>query len=118
MKYSILHKIIIANSLPRLHISSVSKDLAILLFLVGTGEPFDMGKIIYQVIVSNAEFEHAYGVLPFSFLIFEILQLQNNIIEKDEVLKTPRKPIRISYKVFVGNYAKDVAKEIEEVVPT
>ena len=44
MKYSILHKIAIANWLLRLHISSVSKDIVILLFLVGTSEPFDMGK--------------------------------------------------------------------------
>ena len=65
MKYSILQKSEIANWFPRLHISYVSKDLDILMFLVSNGEPFDMGKVAYQVIVSNAESEHAYGVLPF-----------------------------------------------------
>ena len=34
-KYSILHNIAIANWLPRLHISSISKDLVILLYMVG-----------------------------------------------------------------------------------
>ena len=73
VKYSILHKIAIANWLPRLHISSVPKELSIQLFLVGTGQPFDIGKVIYQVIMNNAKFEHAYGVLPFPSLIFELL---------------------------------------------
>ena len=53
-KYSILHKIAIANWLPRLHVSTVSKDLAILLFAIGTGEEFDLTKVIFQVIISNA----------------------------------------------------------------
>ena len=77
-----------------------------------------MGKLIYQVIVKNIEFEHTNGVLPFSSLIFEILQLQKNILEKNEVLETPRKPIRISYKVFTGTHAKDVEEEGEKAVPT
>ena len=28
------------------------------------------------------------------------------------MLETPRKPIRISYKVFAGNHAKDVEEEV------
>ena len=41
-KYSILHKIAIANWLPRVHISSVSRDLFVLLFVIGIGKEFDM----------------------------------------------------------------------------
>ena len=66
----------------------------------------------------NVEFEHAYCVLRFPSLIFEILQLQKNILEKDEVLKILRKPIRISYKVLVGNHAKDVEEKVEQATPT
>ena len=66
----------------------------------------------------NVESEHAYDVLPFPSLIFEILQLQNNILEKDEVLEIPRESIRISYKVFAGNHAKDVKKEVKKAAST
>ena len=59
-----------------------------------------MGKLIYQVIVSIAKFDHAYGVLLFTSLIYEILQLQKNVLEKDAVLEMLRKLIRIFYKVF------------------
>ena len=81
-KYSILHKIAIANWLPRLHISNVSKDLAVLLFAIGTGEDFDLAKVIFQVIKSNAESKNTVNVLPYPSLIFEILQLQKDIMEE------------------------------------
>ena len=68
---------------------SISKDFTVLLYLIGTREPFDLGKVIFQVIVSNAEFESISGVLPFPSLIFGILKLQKNILEKGEVLVVP-----------------------------
>ena len=81
-KYSIFHKIAIANWLPRLHISTVSRDLAILLFAIGTGKELDLAKVIFQVIKRNAESENTVNVLPYPSLIFEILQLQKNIMEE------------------------------------
>ena len=47
-KYSILHKIAITNWLPRLHLSSISKDLDVLLYVVGTGISFDMANVIFN----------------------------------------------------------------------
>ena len=55
MKYPIPHKIAIKKWLPRLYISLVSMDLVILPFLIDTKEPFDMEKLIFQVILSNAK---------------------------------------------------------------
>ena len=81
-KYSILYKIAIANWLPRLHVSTVSKDLALLLFTIGTGEEFDLAKVIFQVITSNAESENIVNVLPYPSLIFELLRLQKDIMEE------------------------------------
>ena len=48
-----------------------------------------MEKLIFQVIVSNVEFDHAYGVLLFSSLIYEVLQLQKNILKNDDVALDP-----------------------------
>ena len=39
-KYVILHKITVANWMPRLHITTINKDLAILLYAIGTDVPF------------------------------------------------------------------------------
>ena len=89
-KYSILHKIAITNWLPRLHISSISKDIIVFIFLIGISEPFNLEKVIFQVITSNAKSESTSGLLPFPFLIFKIVKLQKNILEKGEVLKVPR----------------------------
>ena len=74
-KYSILYKIVIVNWLPRVHISSILKDLVVLLFAVGIGEEFDLSKVIFQVIKRNVKTENTTSVLPYLLWIFEVLQL-------------------------------------------
>ena len=113
-KYSLLRKIAIANWLPRLHISTVSNDLAVLLFAIGTSEDFDLAKVIFQVIKSNAESENTVNVLPYPFLIFEILQLQKDIMEEGEVLEQPRHPIKISTKLYQGAHIPNVDTDLME----
>ena len=79
-----------------------------MLFAIGTGEEFDLAKVIFQVIKSNAEFENTVNVLSYPSLIFEILQLQKNIMEEGEVLKKPQNPIKISTKLYQGAYIPNV----------
>ena len=116
-KYSIFHKIAIANWLPRLHISTISKDLVILLFAISTGEEFDLAKVIFQVIKSNAESENTVNVLPYPSLIFEILQLQKDIMKKGEVMKQPWHPIKISTKLYQGAHIPNVDATLMEKDP-
>ena len=40
--------------------------------------------------------------------------LQKNILEQGEVIEVPRKPIRISYKVYTITHVKDVEGDEEE----
>ena len=103
--------------LPRLHISTVSKDLAILLFAIGTGEEFDLAKVIFQVITSNAESENIVNVLPYPSLIFELLRLQKDIMEEGEVLEQPRHLIKISTKLYQGAHIPDVDDNLMEENP-
>ena len=102
IKYSILHKIAIANWMPRLHIFSISKDLAVLLYVVGTDISFDMVNVIFQVIMSYAKTETTVGGLPFSSLIHELLTAQKEDLDVDDDLEVPRKPLKISTKVYIG----------------
>ena len=100
-KYAILHKIAIAKWMPRLHITTISKDLAVLLYAIGTDVPFDMANVIFQVIVSYAESKSTLGGLPFPSLFHEILSVQKErLVDKDD-LDMPRKPLSISTKVYI-----------------
>ena len=57
--------------------------------MVDSGEFFDMRKLMFEIIVHNAENEHAYGILPFLSLIFEVLMFLKNILKEYEILKVP-----------------------------
>ena len=73
VKYFALQKIALTNWLPSLHKTYVTKDMAILLFMIGTRETFDMQKLLFEVIVYNAEHETTYGIFSFPSLIYEVL---------------------------------------------
>ena len=105
VKYFVLHKITLSNWLPSLHKYYATKDMATLLFLIGTGEEFDMGKLLFEVIVHNAKHEHTYGILPLPSLIFEVLMLQKNILGDDEISEPIPAPLRVYQKLFEGKHA-------------
>ena len=110
VKYSALHKIALTNWLPSLHKTSVTKDMACLLYMIGTGEKFDMGKLLFEVIVYNAEQETTYGILPLPSLIYEVLMLQKNVLGDDEILEVLPPPLKVSHKLFEGKHVPDIKK--------
>ena len=100
VKYSILHKIALFNRLPSLHKTYVTEDMAILLFLISTCKDFDMGKLLFEVIIHNVEHENTYGILPLPSLIYEVLMLQKNILGEDEMLEPIPPPLKVSQKLY------------------
>ena len=70
-----------------------------------------MRKLIFEIIVHNAEYEYAYGILPFPSLIFNVLMLQKNILKEHEILKVPTAPLRIFNKLFKGKHTLDIQKK-------
>ena len=62
-----------------------------------------MGKLLFEVIVYNAEYETTYGILSLSSLIYEVLILQKNILGENELLETLPLPLKVSHKLFEGN---------------
>ena len=101
----------------RLHITTISKDLAVLLYAIGTDVPFDMANVVFQVIVSYVEFKSTLGGLPFSSLIHEILSVQKvGLADKDD-LDMARKPLSISTKVYTGAHVQDVGNEDADIDP-
>ena len=116
-KYVILHKITVANWMPRLHITTISKDLAVLLYAVGTNVPFDMANMVFQAIVGYAESKSTLGGLPFPFLIHEILNVQKEGFVDGDDLDMVRKPLSISTKVYTGTHVQDVGNEDADIDP-
>ena len=80
--------------LPNTHAMNVSRDLAFLFYSIGTDLSFDMGKHIFELIVSHAESETTNGKLPFPSLIFEVLSLQKTVKEDPEALESLPGPSR------------------------
>ena len=66
---------------------------------------------MFEIIVHNAEYEHAYGILSFSSLIFEVLMLQKNILEEHEILKVPTIHLQIFHKLFEDKHAPDIQEK-------
>ena len=110
VKYSAFHKIALTNWLPSLHKTSVTKDMACLLYMIGIGEKFDMGKMLFEVIVYNEEQETTYGILPLPSLIYEVLMLQKNILGEDEMMEVLPPLLKVSHKLFEGKHVPDVQR--------
>ena len=66
---------------------------------------------MFAIIVHNDEYEHAYGILPFSSLIFEVLMFQKNILEEHEILKVLTSHLRIFHKLFEDKHAPDIQEK-------
>ena len=75
---------------------------------------FDLGRVIFHVIAGNAETENASFIFPFPSLIFEILKLQKNVLHEGEALEAPRKPIRISSKLYTGLHYEDAENDDQQ----
>ena len=94
-----------------MHATGVKKPLAKLLFLIGTATPCDIGQLIYDQIVGNAEFLTTHPILPFFSLIFGILLKQQDVMKKDAMSKNSSGVIRISKKLHSGKHVDDVQGE-------
>ena len=70
-----------------------------------------MRKLMFEIIVHNAEYEHTYGILPFLSLIFEVLILQKNILEEYEILKVLTVHLQIFHKLFEDKQAQDIQEK-------
>ncbi|XP_024019818.1 uncharacterized protein LOC112091154 [Morus notabilis] len=111
LKYSALHKIAVENWLPTFHTTGVHKQLANVLYFIGTVVPFDVGLLIFEEIVSHAEVTSSKPALPFPSFVYGILMSQQNIRTPEDVLELPTKPIRISQKLRECKHVNDVQGE-------
>ena len=98
LKYNGLHKISLNNWLPTQHVTTLSRDFAILLFDIGTDALVHLGQIFFELIVSHRCGMNINQKLPFLALIFELLESQKSLEEPNEFLSTFIQPYVFRFK--------------------
>ncbi|XP_039115831.1 uncharacterized protein LOC120251358 [Dioscorea cayenensis subsp. rotundata] len=98
-KYNVLYRLGIQNWLPASHNSSIVKELALLLFAVGTGKKFNLGRLIFQNIVKEADCTSSSTSLGYPALLSQYLLQHGVQLRKGEAV-TAVKKLKISQKLF------------------
>ncbi|KAK6147809.1 hypothetical protein DH2020_018721 [Rehmannia glutinosa] len=71
--YGVLFKIDLSNWVPSSHSSSVTREQARVIYLIGKGLPLNFGQLVFDQVLRQAESSSASGVLPFPSTIYQIL---------------------------------------------
>ncbi|GAA0151308.1 hypothetical protein LIER_10053 [Lithospermum erythrorhizon] len=73
VKYVVLHKVGVANWIPTTHRTSVSESLGKVLYMIGTGASFDLGRVLFDQIVQHAQFHVVLNPIAYPSIIYSIL---------------------------------------------
>ena len=74
LKYNGLHKISLSNWFSTKYVTTLSCDFVTLSYDIGTGAPVHLGQIFFDLIVSHRCGMNMNQKLPFSALIFGLLE--------------------------------------------
>ncbi|XP_039120509.1 uncharacterized protein LOC120256908 [Dioscorea cayenensis subsp. rotundata] len=97
--YNILFRLGIQNWLPVPHNSSIVKELTLLLFAIGTGKKFNLGRLIFQNIVKEANYTSSSTSLGYPAMLSQYLLQHGVQLRKGEAV-TAVKKLKISQKLF------------------
>ncbi|XP_019181565.1 PREDICTED: uncharacterized protein LOC109176564 [Ipomoea nil] len=106
-KYVILHRIALHNWLPSAHFHTVGKQLAALLFRIGTKMSIDLGKWIFYHILILIHLREQKVTLPYPNLIYGILTSQGLVPMSSEII-TPSLLYTVDPRLLIGKYIRDV----------
>ena len=98
LKYSSLHKIAINNWGLITHCTTISKDIDILVFNIGSRVQVNLGQLIFCNIIDFKSGRKKNQKLPILSLIFGLLYGQKQMMESHEYLTTPMQPIQFKIK--------------------
>ncbi|XP_019186029.1 PREDICTED: uncharacterized protein LOC109180785 [Ipomoea nil] len=106
-KYVILHRIALHNWLPSAHFHTVGKQLAALLFRIGTKMSIDLGSWIFYHILTLIHPQEQKVRLPFPNLIFGVLTTQGLVPMPSEVI-SPTLLYTVDHRLLTGKHIRDV----------
>ncbi|XP_019188793.1 PREDICTED: uncharacterized protein LOC109183032 [Ipomoea nil] len=107
-KYVILHRIALHNWLPSAHFHTVGKQLAALLFRIGTKMSIDLGKWIFYHFLTLIHPREQKVRLPYPNLIFGVLTSQGLVPTPSEII-TPTLLYTVDPRLLIGKHILDVA---------
>lgn len=103
-KYSVLHKVALRNWMPNTHSSLVRKDLALLLYQIGTKGTFDFGKLVFDQVIKHTEKQLVQKPLGFPSLIFGIIQSQHDVLTESDVYEPDAPNVVVTDKLRNATY--------------
>ncbi|XP_019184285.1 PREDICTED: uncharacterized protein LOC109179175 [Ipomoea nil] len=110
-KYVILHRLALHNWLPSAHFHTVDKQLAALLFRIGTKMSIDLGSWIYDHILSLFHPQEQKVRLSFPNLIFGVLTSQGLEPMHSEVI-SPTLLYTVDPRLLTGGHIRNVTPVI------
>ncbi|KAK2428719.1 hypothetical protein QL285_027218 [Trifolium repens] len=118
VKYAILNRIGAVNWVPTSHTSTIATSLAKFIYAIGTGADVDFGSLIFDQIVEHGKSWAVKLVIAFPSLIYGIILDQHtNILLPGDVPCKRESPMTLSYKLFEGKHAADIAVPPKKVAP-
>lgn len=115
--YSILHKIAIKNWTPSTNSTVVTSNQLSVLFAIGTGQPFNLGRIVFDTILQFADGACKGSKLPFPSLIYGLLLAQGFIRTLNEECLGGSETLKISKAYFKGNRKIDLPWNCDNISP-
>ncbi|XP_019168029.1 PREDICTED: uncharacterized protein LOC109163778 [Ipomoea nil] len=106
-KYVILHRIALHNWLPSAHFHMVGKQLAALLFRIGTKMTIDLGKWIFYYFLILIHSREQKVRLPYPNLIFGVLTTQGLVPMPSEII-CPTLLYTVDPRLLTGKHIRDV----------
>ncbi|KAK1302471.1 hypothetical protein QJS10_CPB12g00827 [Acorus calamus] len=92
-KYRLLNTIIAHNIVPIGHKSDITEDRAKLLYMIGKGEPLDVGRIVWQIMADTTTSTSSKESLPFGVLISQLIEEAGIDPPTDERFDVSKVPI-------------------------
>ncbi|KAK2389793.1 hypothetical protein QL285_063359 [Trifolium repens] len=118
VKYAILNRIGAVNWVPTSHTSTIATSLAKFIYAIGTDANVDFGSLIFDQIVEHGKSWAIKLAISFPSLICDIILDQHpNILLPEDVPCKRESPMALSYKLFEGKHAADIAVLPKKVAP-
>ncbi|XP_073123727.1 uncharacterized protein [Henckelia pumila] len=106
--YYLLHKIAMRNWTPSSNSTVITRPQTVILYAIGTGSPFNFGKIVFKTVLQFADGGLKSTKLPFPSLIYGILESQAFIRNITEDLSDQPEILKLTARLLKGNRDLDL----------
>ncbi|XP_073159269.1 uncharacterized protein [Henckelia pumila] len=106
--YYVLHLIAVRNWTPSSNSTVITRPEAVIFYAIGTGSPFNFGKMVFKTVLQFADGGLKSTKLPFPYLIYGILESQAFIRNITEDLTDQPEILKLAAGLLKGNRVLDL----------